>query len=891
MSGQQEPSFRAATDSGRTEGDAGLGPDIRSPAPARSTRTAASLAASIRDPLAWGLGLLGLVIAGLSLWWFTGFGGTALSSRLTILPTVPAGAIAAAGAVRLGVATRPDARARTAWSILGLALVVYGAGVLFHFAAGTVPSFDAFWLIGLGLEIAAYLMVAVALALLLKSDRTSYDISLFSLDVAIVTWSAAILIWHFFIFPASESGGRDLGAAFNEAVFPVADVMLVYMIGAIVLRGLRDSSRSALTVAAAALLFAFVGDMITGVETLNGGYAPGGLPGVFDSLAWFGLALAVQLQWLNREDRRPARGLTEYARSFPWFPYAVVAVAVLAPAIHDWNDFDALRQHIPATGLLIALLVARLGVTARQNSALASAERERLATAVDQAGEAILTTDRTGAVTYVNPAFTRITGYKGEDVVGARPSFLREVVDPVRLAEISTAIGQGEAWEGRLNQHRRDGTTVELDAAIAPLRDAAGAIVGSVVVGRDVSRERALELELAQAQRMEAVGRLAGGIAHDFNNILTAIGGFGELASAELARSDPVAADVAADVDEIIRAANRAASLTRSLLAFSRRQVMQVRLIDVNEVLNGLTPMLVRLLGEDVNLVVQLDPDLGLASADSAQLEQVVLNLAVNARDAMPSGGTLTISTANVDLDRAFVRRHVGASEGPHISLTVLDTGIGMSASVMEHAFEPFFTTKELGKGTGLGLSTVIGIVQQSGGSVVVESEPNVGSRFTVLLPRSSETIEPAGVRPGAAVPAGGNETVLVAEDEDAVRGFVERVLSAAGYQVTAARNGDEALLLAKEMATLDLLLTDVVMPGMGGRELAERLGQTYPGLPTIYASGYSDRGAPAGAGGGDAAAYLRKPFSTEELLTRVRKTLDRQPASEAQVLGEPMDA
>jgi len=877
--------------SGRTEGDTRVGRDFRSPDPPGSTDPAHSSPASIHDPIVWALALLGIVIAGLTLWWVTRSGDAAFSSRLTILPTVPAGAIAAAGAVRLGLATNRDARARTAWSILVLALLIYAIGVLIHFAAGTVPSLDALWLVGLGLEIAAYLMVAVALALMLKSDRTIYDISLFSLDVAIVTWSAAILIWHFFILPASESAGRDLGAAFSEAVFPVADVTLVYMIGAIVLRGLRDSSRSALTVAAVALLSAFVGDMITGVETLKGGYSPGGLPGVFDSLAWFCLAVAVQLQWRNRADKRPARGLTEYARSFPWFPYAAVAIAFLAPVIHNWNDFDALRQHIPATGLLIALLVARLGVTGRQNAILASADRERLAAAVDQAAEAILTTDRTGSVTYVNPAFTRITGYKTEDVMGARPSFLSEVIDPMRLAEISTAIAHGEAWEGRLSQHRRDGSMVELDAAIAPLRDTAGTIVGSVVVGRDVSRERALELELAQAQRMEAVGRLAGGIAHDFNNILTAIGGFGELASVELSRPDPVIADVAADVDEIIRAANRAASLTRSLLAFSRRQVMQVRLVATNEILNGLTPMLVRLLGEDVNLVVQLDPELGLARADSAQLEQVVVNLAVNARDAMPSGGTLTISTANVDLDRVFVRQHVGSSEGPYISLTVSDTGVGMSPSVMEHAFEPFFTTKEQGKGTGLGLSTVIGIVQQSGGLVVVVSEPNVGSKFTVLLPRSAETMEPDEARPGAAVSAGGNEIILVVEDEDAVRSFVERVLTAAGYQVKTARNGDEALLLARSMAPFDLLLTDVVMPGMGGMELAEKLRETHPGLPTIYASGYSDRGRSDVAGESDDSAYLRKPFSTEELLVQVRETLDRQPVSNGKKLTSPAQA
>jgi signal transduction histidine kinase/CheY-like chemotaxis protein len=414
--------------------------------------------------------------------------------------------------------------------------------------------------------------------------------------------------------------------------------------------------------------------------------------------------------------------------------------------------------------------------------------------------------------------------------------------------------------------------------AIAPLRDAGGVVDGSVEVALDISRERALETQLVQAQRLEAVGRLAGGVAHDFNNILTAISGFGELASAELSSDHPVTADIAGDIAQILKASERAAALTQALLAFSRRQVMQTQPINLNEVVNGLTPMLGRLIGEDVLLVVQLDPNLGLISADGAKLEQVVVNLVVNARDAMPAGGTLTIATANADLDASSGRTHVGSLEGPHVALTVEDTGMGMTPDVLEHVFEPFYTTKERGKGTGLGLSTVIGIVQQSGGGVEVESEPNVGTVFTIHLPRINGTPRPAAIQESPGRPLGGKETILVAEDEDAVREFVDRVLRGAGYQVVTAANGAEALAIAESMPHLDLLFTDVVMPGMSGVDLAAQLVTARSGLRVLYASGYTDSALLSAYSGGDD-AHLPKPFSAEALLDRVRGALDSRPA------------
>jgi PAS domain S-box-containing protein len=827
---------------------------------------------SRRDPIAWELALLGLVMAALAVWWLSPLRDASTSSRISAAAVAFAIAILTQIALRLWRSRRLDLRTRRAWAIMYLALIFYLLGALIHVAQAYVPVLAFLGPLATGLELTSYALVAVGLGLLPKPAGSVYDLALFCLDIAIVASSAGILLWHFDFFTTAQNSGRGVVDAFGVTVFPTTDLALVFAIGALIVRGLRDSTRVAVGVVGTALLSVFVGDMISGNETLAGTYMPGGLSGLFYAIAWLGFALALYVQWRIEDSDRPIQGLADYSRSLPWLPFLAIAVAFFAPAIHDWNDLDLLQQHIPASGVLIGLVVARMAVTARQNATLAAAERERLAAAVEQAAEAIVTTDRAGKVTYVNPAFTRMMGYPADEVLGQSHDYLRDAADPERLAEMHAALGRGEAWEGRLTTRRRDGARLEVDATVAPMRDSAGSVNGTVEVARDISRERALEAQLAQAQRMEAVGRLAGGIAHDFNNILTAINGFGELAVAELPDDHPVAADL----DQILKASERATRLTRSLLAFAGRQVMQPRLIDMNEVVDGLTQMLGRLIGEDVLLVVDVEPRLGLTVADGAQLEQVVLNLAVNARDAMPGGGTLTISTANVDLDLAYARDHLGASAGQFVALKVADTGVGMEPAVMEHAFEPFFTTKARGKGTGLGLPTAIGIVQQSGGFVDVRSEPGVGTSLTVFLPRYQGTARLAGAVEAVVEAAGGNETILVAEDERAVREFVERVLTGAGYRVVAAANGADARAAAATLPAIDLLFTDVVMPGMSGVELAAGLAAAHPGLPVIYASGYSD-GVVPGPAVADRLRYLPKPFTAEALLARVREVLDRR--------------
>jgi PAS domain S-box-containing protein len=824
-----------------------------------------------RDPLAWLIALLGLFVVCYSLWWVSRLGDTSLSDRFTGAAAMPGGILVLLAVIRTRRSERLDDRTRRAWRIVALGLVGYGVGALIHFGSASVPEVELLSPAVPVLEIGAYGLVILALAILPKPARTMYDIVLFSLDVAVVAWSAAILLWHFVIFPVSRDSGADLWTTLSAATYPVMDLALIFSIGAIVLRGLRASTRAALSIAAAALLFIFAGDLVSGIDSLKGIYTPGGLSGVLYSSAWALLALAAYAQWRIRDQDTLERGLADYARSLPWLPYVAVAAAFVAPGIRDWNDPDMLRQHLPATGLLMALVIARLAVTARQNATLAAAERGRLAAAVDQAAEAMVTTDRAGNVTYVNPAFTRITGYTAAETIGRPQEFLGAGPDSARVAEIQAGLGRSESWEGRLVGRRRDGTDVEVAMTIAPLRDAAGGISGSVSVARDVSRERALETQLAQAQRMEAVGRLAGGIAHDFNNLLTAISGFGELASAGVSRDDPVAEDIG----EILKASDRAAVLTRALLAFSRRQVMQPSKVDLNEVVGGLTPMLRVLLGEDVELVAEWDHELGLVLIDRGQIEQVIVNLAVNARDAMPGGGKLTIATANAKIDARYARSHVGAVPGPQVKLVISDTGIGMTPEVMEHAFEPFFTTKAHGKGTGLGLSTVIGVVQQSGGTIDTASTPGAGSVFTILLPRVGGVSE-ADETAGRTNPMrGGSETILVAEDQDAVRLYVERVLGRAGYRVFAAANGQDALALARTLPHVDLLFTDMVMPGMSGPELATLLTAIHPGVRTLYASGYSDEALDQGFDNKSQVPYLAKPFSTDGLLTRIREVLD----------------
>ena len=390
-------------------------------------------------------------------------------------------------------------------------------------------------------------------------------------------------------------------------------------------------------------------------------------------------------------------------------------------------------------------------------------------------------------------------------------------------------------------------------------------------------RLRREQEQLRQAQRLEALGQLAGGVAHDFNNLLTVITGFTELVLARLGSVDPPRSYL----EEITKAGNRASALTRQLLAFSRRQALAPEVIDLNAVVADTEKMLRRVIGEDIELRLALDPELWRVLADRSQLDQILVNLAVNARDAMPRGGRLTIETANVELDLAYTDRHPPVRPGPYVRLTVSDTGCGMDAATQARIFEPFFTTKPPGEGTGLGLATVYGIVKQAEGYTWVYSEPGLGTTFKIYLPRAQvdvATTSTAPARPAAA--AGGTETILVVEDEDQIRTLVRGVLRASGYTVLEARHGEEAVRLGEERPEpIHLLLADVVMPGMHGPELAERLVARHPGLKVLYMSGYTDQAVVERGVLQAGAPFLQKPFTPAVLRRKVRELLDLSPA------------
>jgi PAS domain S-box-containing protein len=507
-----------------------------------------------------------------------------------------------------------------------------------------------------------------------------------------------------------------------------------------------------------------------------------------------------------------------------------------------------------------------------ENRRAAEAERDRLAAVVEQAGESVVITDDDRRIIYTNPAFTRITGYDREEVLGRRTEFLGgETQSPESGAAMGEAIRGGKSWAGPTRGRRKGGPDSDMHMMINPRRDSSGAVVGSIIIGRDVSREQSLEAQLMQSQKLEAVGRLAGGIAHDFNNLLTAISGYAEILREELDAGDARAADVA----EIQRAAARATQLTSQLLAFSRRQILSPKPLDPQSVVAEMAPMLGRLIGEDVEVVVKAEAGLGPVLADPSQLDQALLNLALNARDAMPTGGRLEIEAAEVDLDEAFASAHVGVSPGPYVVFRVRDTGIGMTPDVLGHAFEPFYTTKGPGKGTGLGLATVLGIVEQSNGYVDVESEPGRGTTFHLYLPKAVAPRSTAPVGPDPSAERRGAGTILVVEDEGPVRALLCRILEKAGYSVLAAATGEQALELeAAHPERIDLLFTDVILPGMSGRQVADELKIRRPEVPVLYASGYNQETIAVRGVLEPGISYLAKPYTSEEVLGRLRELL-----------------
>ncbi|MDR3570146.1 MAG: PAS domain S-box protein [Syntrophobacteraceae bacterium] len=501
------------------------------------------------------------------------------------------------------------------------------------------------------------------------------------------------------------------------------------------------------------------------------------------------------------------------------------------------------------------------------------AQAALLATAIEQADENILVTDKDRTILYVNPAFERSGGYSHEELKGEKLSFLRSARhDKVFYTNMKETLDCGRVWMGTIFNKGKNGD-FEIEGTISPIRDSFGAITHYLAVGRNMGRFRTLERELYQAQKMESVGRLAGGVAHDFNNMLSVIVGQTELALLGISPDRPAYNRL----QETLKAAHRSADLVRQLLAFARKQTISPKVLDINETVESMLIMVRRLIGEDIELRWNPGKDIWSVKMDPSQIDQILANLCINARDAIAGVGRLTISTGNVECDDYFCRQHAGVNPGRYVLLVVSDTGIGMDSNTRERIFEPFFTTKEVGKGTGLGLATVYGILEQNNGFVDVTSKPGQGTTFDIYLPSTEDQAFPKSDS-GPVKVLKGQETVFLVEDEEPLLELGMSILEQHGYTVLAAQSPAAALaMVATHPGPIHLLLTDVVMPGMNGKDLKDRLIEAKPGLKTIFMSGYT---ADVIAHKGildEGIDFLQKPFSVQTLLEKVREVLDRE--------------
>ena len=536
-----------------------------------------------------------------------------------------------------------------------------------------------------------------------------------------------------------------------------------------------------------------------------------------------------------------------------------------------WTNIHA-HLHRDVDGQPRYVVAALEDITARkQAESKARRTLDQLQGIVANLPMVLWTLDRDGIVTFSEGRLLERFGAASGEFVG-RSQLEMYAADPEILAQTQRAL----AGESLHFTHAMSNGVFE--TWYVPLYDADGALVGTMGLAIDVTGRVQLEEQFRQAQKMEAVGRLAGGVAHDFNNLLTAILGYGELALQEL----PPGSEVRADVEEMYKAGQSAAGLTRQLLAFSRRQVLQPEVIDLNAAVKRMETLLRRVIGEDVALVTSLTSAPALIRADSSQLEQIIVNLAVNARDAMPEGGQLTLETAVVALDAEAAARHQAAGPGAYVQLLVSDSGVGIPEEVQRQLFEPFFTTKQGGKGTGLGLATVYGIVSQSGGAIGVESQIGRGTTFRILLPAVSDAHDGVDERVGPPADIKGTETILLVEDQPEVRAVTRSILQRQGYTVLEADGGGQARAISARAETIDLLLTDIVMPGASGRALARDLQASRPGLRILYMSGYTEdkilHHGVAEAG----LPFVQKPFTPATLLAKVREVLDGPPVAGA---------
>jgi PAS domain S-box-containing protein len=542
----------------------------------------------------------------------------------------------------------------------------------------------------------------------------------------------------------------------------------------------------------------------------------------------------------------------------------------------SWCHLEVVGQNCLADPHIGGVVLNSRDVTERKQ---AEARLRLQSAALESTANAILITDRQGAVVWANTAFSRLTGYSMEEIFGKNPRFLKSGEhDQSFYEKLWGQILSGQVWQAEMINRRKDGTQYSEESTITPVRDDTGQITHFIAVKQDVTARKELEAQLRQSQKMEAIGQLAGGVAHDFNNLLLVIGGNAELA---LMHPQQLGEEARKCIDQITTASKRASNLVSQLLAFSRKQVIQPRKLCLNNAIRELTRMLHRIIGENIHLECELTQQLPFVQADAGMIDQVLVNLVVNARDAMPGGGRLLIGTDTITLDESYCRSQPEARPGQFVRLSVSDSGSGIKPEHLPRIFEPFFTTKESGKGTGLGLATVYGIVKQHQGWIEVSSKVGAGTRFSIFLPVVEPPSAESSLSQTERKRQGGTAKILLVEDDLAVRRTTRRILEAFGYKVREATSGAEALEIWKEHgAEVDLLLTDIVMPeGVTGLDLAKRLRGESPRLKVLFTTGYTTETA-----GKDTEFmrrnrdfFLQKPYRTEELLEKIRQCLEQQ--------------
>ena len=700
------------------------------------------------------------------------------------------------------------------------------------------------------------------------------------LDSLLVSIGAATVIWEFLVRPSIGDPGDALLGTLVTAAYPVADIAIVGVIAGIVFStGLSSTS---LRLLSAGFLMTLVADLLYLWMSLVG-TVPDPTPLDAAWLLTLGLWAAAALHPSARQAAAVGQTGSRHAQVAQMAVLMAASVLVPLTLLAKLPDEDLELPTLVGAWVLMAVLVAYRvsgimtelrGSEGRLRTAAVTLRKseQRYRELFDSNPQPMWVYDlETLRFLAVNDLAVSLYGWSRAEFLAMTIADIRPPSELPALLDNLAGSRQLVESTGPWRHRRKDGSEIAVEITSHSLtwegRDA------RLVLAFDVTHRIALEQQLRQAQKMEAIGRLAGGVAHDFNNLLTAISGYAEILREDVGDAGPSGTAV----NEILRAGDRAAGLTRQLLAFSRRQVLKPQVLDLSAAVRDDRSMLARLIGEDVDVQLHLEEALVPVSVDPVQVTQILMNLAGNARDALPDGGTLTVQTANVVLDEDAVHDHPGTRPGPHAMLAVSDTGDGMDEETLRHVFEPFFTTKPVGEGTGLGLATVYGIVQQSGGSIWAYSEPGMGATFKIYFPAAGVGIEAKAVIAARAVAvAAGTETILVVEDEEAVRSLVTRLLERAGYRVLVAPSPDLGEALAASYpGSIDLLLSDVVMPGRNGPALAERVRATRPGIRTVFMSGYTEdviihRGVLEGG-----MAFVGKPFSAEELLGKVREVLD----------------